>query len=122
MDSLAISVLGRLAHYELHDAATTATNRLGGALSDAGVVILGDFATALLLAATSTRAPTSPASSRRPRPRSPTPWAANGPLASPPDSPTTRPTSILRARRFYTAEELLQSVQAVGDLGDHPKP
>lgn len=49
MDSLAISVLGRLAHHELHDAATNATNRLGGDLSDAGVVILGDLASALLL-------------------------------------------------------------------------
>lgn len=32
------------------------------------------------------------------------------------------PTLILRAQRFYTAEELLQSVQTAGDLGDHPKP
>ncbi|MCX5376671.1 hypothetical protein [Streptomyces sp. NBC_00091] len=48
MDSLVLSVHGRLAHPELAEAADTATRRLGSELSDAGVVILGDLAAALL--------------------------------------------------------------------------
>ncbi|WP_327303004.1 helix-turn-helix transcriptional regulator [Streptomyces sp. NBC_01298] len=48
MDALALSVLGQLAHPELEEVAAAATRRLGGELSDAGVVILGDLATALL--------------------------------------------------------------------------
>ncbi|MFI5986182.1 helix-turn-helix domain-containing protein [Streptomyces sp. NPDC051555] len=49
MDSLVLSVYGRLAHPELAEAAAVATRRLGGALSDAGVVVLGDLAAALLV-------------------------------------------------------------------------
>lgn len=48
MDSLALSVLGELAHPELNEAARAATQRLGSDLPDAGVVILGDLAAALL--------------------------------------------------------------------------
>ncbi|WP_412078840.1 helix-turn-helix domain-containing protein [Streptomyces xanthophaeus] len=48
MDALALSVLGQLTHPELEEVATAATRRLGGELSDAGVVILGDLAAALL--------------------------------------------------------------------------
>ncbi|MFJ5811719.1 helix-turn-helix domain-containing protein [Streptomyces sp. NPDC093093] len=48
LDALALSVLGQLAHPELSDVATAATERLGNDLSGAGVVILGDLAAALL--------------------------------------------------------------------------
>ncbi|MFI1884832.1 helix-turn-helix domain-containing protein [Streptomyces jumonjinensis] len=48
LDSLVLSIYGRLAHPELNDAANAATRRLGRKASDAGVVILGDIATALL--------------------------------------------------------------------------
>lgn len=48
MDSLVLSVYGQLAHPELAEAADAATRRLGSELSDAGVVILGDLAAALL--------------------------------------------------------------------------
>nr|WSX47585.1 helix-turn-helix domain-containing protein [Streptomyces sp. NBC_00974]WSX54271.1 helix-turn-helix domain-containing protein [Streptomyces sp. NBC_00974] len=48
MDALALSVLGRLGHSELDEVATAAIRRLGSELSDAGVVVLGDLAAALL--------------------------------------------------------------------------
>ncbi|MEO3976280.1 helix-turn-helix transcriptional regulator [Streptomyces sp. CAU 1734] len=47
MDAMALSVYGRLAHPDLADAASEATDRLGRR-SEAGVVILGDVAAALL--------------------------------------------------------------------------
>lgn len=49
MDALVLSVYGQLAHPELAEAADAATRRLGDELSDAGVVILGDLAVALLM-------------------------------------------------------------------------
>ncbi|MGP3685577.1 transcriptional regulator [Streptomyces sp. IBSNAI002] len=48
MDSLVLSVYGQLAHPELAETADLAMRRLGGELSDAGVVVLGDLAAALL--------------------------------------------------------------------------
>jgi transcriptional regulator with XRE-family HTH domain len=48
MDSLALSVYGRLRHPELTAAADAAVARLGEDLSDGGVVVLGDLASALL--------------------------------------------------------------------------
>ncbi|MFF2845914.1 transcriptional regulator [Streptomyces sp. NPDC058001] len=48
LDSLILSVYGHLAHPDLTDTAEAATRRLGRELSDVGVVILGDIATALL--------------------------------------------------------------------------
>ncbi|MGW6458729.1 helix-turn-helix domain-containing protein [Streptomyces sp. NPDC055078] len=48
LDALVLSAYGHLAHPELTEAANAATERLGSERSDAGVVILGDIATALL--------------------------------------------------------------------------
>ncbi|MDJ0382969.1 helix-turn-helix transcriptional regulator [Streptomyces sp. G-G2] len=48
MDCLVLSVYGRLGRPELAEAAAAATRRLGGELADAGVVVLGDLAAALL--------------------------------------------------------------------------
>ncbi|WP_019070782.1 helix-turn-helix transcriptional regulator [Streptomyces hokutonensis] len=48
MDSLALSVYGQLRRPELTSTADTALDRLGGELSDGGVVVLGDLASALL--------------------------------------------------------------------------
>ncbi|MFD8980286.1 helix-turn-helix domain-containing protein [Streptomyces sp. NPDC059564] len=49
MDALVLSVYGQLAHLELAEAADAASRRLGDELSEAGVVILGDLAAALLM-------------------------------------------------------------------------
>ncbi|MGW1756430.1 ATP-binding cassette domain-containing protein [Streptomyces mirabilis] len=48
MDSLALSVYGQLGRPELTVTADTAVGRLGDELSDGGVVVLGDLASALL--------------------------------------------------------------------------
>ncbi|MEW1549403.1 helix-turn-helix transcriptional regulator [Streptomyces tsukubensis] len=48
VDSLVLSVYGRLGHPELTDTVSAATDRLGTDRSEAGVVILGDIAAALL--------------------------------------------------------------------------
>ncbi|CAM5578204.1 hypothetical protein SALBM217S_00644 [Streptomyces griseoloalbus] len=48
MDSLALSVYGRLGRPELTSTADTAVDRLGDGLPDGGVVVLGDLAAALL--------------------------------------------------------------------------
>ncbi|MFF8847953.1 helix-turn-helix domain-containing protein [Streptomyces sp. NPDC015127] len=48
MDSLALSVYGRLGRQELAETADHAVDRLGRELPEAGVVVLGDLATALL--------------------------------------------------------------------------
>ncbi|MEV0445972.1 helix-turn-helix transcriptional regulator [Streptomyces spectabilis] len=48
VDSLALSVYGQLRRKELHETAETAVSRLGEALPDSGVVVLGDLASALL--------------------------------------------------------------------------
>ncbi|MFJ8886601.1 helix-turn-helix transcriptional regulator [Streptomyces sp. NPDC102402] len=48
MDSLALSVYGRLRRPELTATADTAVHRLGAELPDGGVVVLGDLASALL--------------------------------------------------------------------------
>ncbi|ALO95171.1 transcriptional regulator [Streptomyces hygroscopicus subsp. limoneus] len=49
LDSLALSVYGQLGRRELTEAAEAAVHRLGDALPDSGVVILGDIASALLI-------------------------------------------------------------------------
>ncbi|MCM2388586.1 helix-turn-helix domain-containing protein [Streptomyces albipurpureus] len=48
LDALVLSAYGRLSHPDLTDAAHTAAQQLGSERSDAGVVILGDIAAALL--------------------------------------------------------------------------
>ncbi|MEV8320462.1 helix-turn-helix transcriptional regulator [Streptomyces sp. NPDC059900] len=48
MDSLALSVYGQLRRQELITTADSAVKRLGTGLSDGGVVVLGDLASALL--------------------------------------------------------------------------
>ncbi|GAA2903868.1 helix-turn-helix transcriptional regulator [Streptomyces mexicanus] len=48
MDSLALSVYGQLGRQELAETADHAVGRLGRALPESGVVVLGDLATALL--------------------------------------------------------------------------
>lgn len=48
VDSLALSVYGELKRKELTETAETAVSRLGEALPDSGVVVLGDLASALL--------------------------------------------------------------------------
>ncbi|MFD5555927.1 helix-turn-helix transcriptional regulator [Streptomyces sp. NPDC127068] len=48
LDSLVLSTYGRLSHPDLSDVAAAATSRLGNDRLDAGVVILGDVAGALL--------------------------------------------------------------------------
>ncbi|MGW6911757.1 helix-turn-helix domain-containing protein [Streptomyces sp. NPDC054940] len=48
LDSLALSVYGQLGRQELIETADTAVSRLGKALPDSGVVVLGDLASALL--------------------------------------------------------------------------
>ncbi|MFD3580989.1 helix-turn-helix transcriptional regulator [Streptomyces sp. NPDC058683] len=48
MDSLALSVYGQLGRPELTAMASSAVERLGEGLSDGGVVVLGDLASALL--------------------------------------------------------------------------
>jgi transcriptional regulator with XRE-family HTH domain len=48
LDSLALSVYGQLGRQELTETADSAVSRLGEALPDSGVVVLGDLAAALL--------------------------------------------------------------------------
>ncbi|QOV43064.1 helix-turn-helix domain-containing protein [Streptomyces chromofuscus] len=48
LDSLALSVYGQLGRQELNETANDAVRRLGNALPESGVVVLGDLAAALL--------------------------------------------------------------------------